>query len=414
MPLDTHAVTTVDGEPVTDTVTLRAGARVRVGDVELTLSEQAPGDPSPGLDPDLAAAIGSDGPRADDDLIPVRERRRVKRATALAGTAVLVALVVGTLTLTGVIGGGDAQSETDVAELVRAASDQTVRIVASDAGQQASGSGWVLDAKEGLVVTNFHVVNGGSDFSIAVDGAQRPAEIVGAAPCDDLAVLRVGERDGLRTMKLAPSGSVDQGEPVVAVGFAAGAGDDDKLVSTTGVVSVTSQPLKAPSPDTPDFRDVVQTDAAINPGNSGGPLLDADRRLVGVNTAVLLERGGVPLQNIGYAIGVDRVREVVAELRRKRSQSWIGTGLEFPPPEKLREEGLPPGVATLSAVEGTPAEKAGLTGKTILITSVDGVEMDGSMRAWCKATAGKSSGDALEMTVRSVEGKRGRVTIDLA
>jgi S1-C subfamily serine protease len=414
LPLDTHAVLTVDGEPVTERTEIHAGARVCVGDVELSLREKAPGDPDPVLDADFAEALGSDGPHADDDLTPVRERRRARRATTLAGAAVLVALIVGTLTLTGVIGGGDGQSEGDVADLVRAASDQTVRVVARESGQEGSGSGWVLDAKDGLIVTNFHVVNGASDFAITVDGAERPAEIVGAAPCEDLAVLRVDERDGLRTMRLAESGSIQQGEPVVAVGFAAGAGGADKLTSTTGVVSVPSQPLKAPSPDFPDFRDVLQTDAAINPGNSGGPLFDADRRLVGVNTAVLLEEGGVPLQNIGYAIGVDRVREVVGELRKKRSQSWIGTGLEFPPVEKLREEGLPPGVATLSAVEGTPAEDAGLKGKTLLITSVDGNEMDGSMRAWCKATEDKASGDSIDMTVRSVKGKRGRLTVKMA
>jgi S1-C subfamily serine protease len=272
----------------------------------------------------------------------------------------------------------------------------------------------VLDAGEGLIVTNFHVVNGAGELAITVDGAERTAEVVGAAPCDDLAVLSVAERDGLRTLELAKSGSIDQGEPVVAVGFAAGAGSADKLTSTSGVVSVASQPLEAPAPDTPDFADVLQTDAAINPGNSGGPLLDADERLVGVNTAVLLERGGVPLQNIGYAIGVDRVRAVVAELRRKRSQSWIGTGLEFPSPGALRRRGLPAGVATLGAVDGTPAAAAGLQDRSVLITSVDGVKLDGSMRGWCEATEDKASGDTISLEVADQRGKRGRVSIRMA
>jgi S1-C subfamily serine protease len=412
--LDLHGKLTVDGEPVTGTVELEPGARVGVADVELSLRERAPSDPDPELDPDLAAALGSDGPHADDELTPARERRRLRRATALAAVAVALAVAAGALALTGVIGGGDGQSRADVAEIVRDASDQTVRIIARDLGQEASGSGWVLDAREGLIVTNFHVVNGASEFAITVDGAERTAELVGAAPCDDLAVLSVSERDGLQTLDLAESGSIEQGESVVAVGFAAGAGDADELTSTTGVVSVPSQPLRAPSPDAPDFRDVLQTDAAINPGNSGGPLLDEDRNLVGVNTAVLLERGGVPLQNIGYAIGVDRVRDVVSELRRKRSMSWFGTGLEFPSPAALRRRGLPPGVATLGAVDGTPAADAGLKRQTVLITKVDGRRMDGSMRGWCKATEDKRSGDEVELDVADRRGKRERVSIRMA
>ena len=414
VPLDLHSSITVDGEQITGTVPLTPSSRVCIADVELALQERAPSDPTPEIDPDLAEAIGSDGPHADDELTPVRERRRMRRATALAAFAVALAVVAGALALTGVLGGDEGQSRADVSEIVRGASDQTVRIIARDAGREASGSGWVLDAREGFVVTNFHVVNGGTDFAVAVDGAERTAEVVGAAPCDDLAVLKVDEHDGMKTLDLAESGSIDQGEPVVAVGFAAGAGDADKLTSTTGVVSVPSQPLKAPSPDAPDFRDVLQTDAAINPGNSGGPLLDEDRKLVGVNTAVLLERGGVPLQNIGYAIGVDRVRDVVGELRVKRSMSWIGTGLEFPSPAALRKRGLPPGVATLGAVDGTPAAKAGLKGKTVLITSVDGKRMDGSMRSWCKATEDKQSGDEIALEVSDRRGKRDKVSIPMA
>ena len=411
--LDDHGRLTLDGEAVTGTTPLRPGARLCVGDVLLGVREQAPADPDPGLDEDLAKALGSDGPHADDELPPVRERRRLRRTTALAAGAAVLALLAGGLALTGVLGGDDV-SDGDVAALVSAASDQTVRILARVGAEEGSGSGWVLDAEQGLVVTNFHVVNGGQDFAVAVDGADRTAEVVGAAPCDDLAVLKLTETDGLRDLPLAKSGSIEQGEPVVALGFAAGAGEADRLTSTTGVVSVPSQPLTAPSPDTPDFRDVLQTDAAINPGNSGGPLVDANRRLVGVNTAVLLERGGVPLQNIGYAIGVDRVRDVVGELRERRSQSWIGTGLEFPPPEVLRRRGLPRGVATLGAVEGTPADEAGLTNKTVLITSVDGRRMDGSMRGWCRATRDKRSGDEVVLGVTDTKGKRDRVSLRMA
>jgi S1-C subfamily serine protease len=300
-----------------------------------------------------------------------------------------------------------------VAEIVKTASPSTVRVLAREGSSEGSGTGWVLDAKEGLIVTNFHVVNAGNEVSVAVDGAEREGKLIGAAPCDDLAVVQLEERDGLETLAIAEPDTIDQGEQVIAVGFAAGAGDEDKLTSTTGVVSVASQPLKSPSPDTPDFPDMIQTDAAINPGNSGGPLLDAENRLVGVNTAVLLERGGVPLQNIGYAIGVQRVQEVVGDLRRRRSESWLGTGLSVLPEEERRRNNLPRGVVAISAYEGTPAAKAGLTGRQVIVTSVDGERLLGTMADYCRKTDGKRSGDRVQLEVVDREGKRRRVPLEL-
>ena len=289
---------------------------------------------------------------------------------------------------------------------MRDAEPSTVRVLARDRDVEGSGTGWVLDAKDGLVVTNFHVVNGASETIVAVEGAEREARVIGAAPCDDLAVVEVEDTDGLEQIPLAKPDSIQQGEPVVAVGFAAGAGDGEKLTSTTGVVSVAGQPLRSPQPDTPNFPDMIQTDAAINPGNSGGPLLDERGRLVGVNTAVLMQQGGVPLQNVGYAIGVGRVQEVLADLRRGRSASWLGTGLEFPPPRELRKRGLPRGVVTLSAAPDSPADKAGLTGKSVLITNVEGRRLDGTMPDWCEATEGKASGDAVRLGVVAKPGGR--------
>src|SRR5438128_1625062 len=116
-----------------------------------------------------------------------------------------VAPLVGILLLTGVLGGG-GDDQPDVAGIVKAASSSTVRILAREEGQEGSGTGWVLDAKQGYVVTNFHVVNAGNDLSVSVDGAERDAKLVGAAPCDDLAVLQVGDRHGLTDQELADPG----------------------------------------------------------------------------------------------------------------------------------------------------------------------------------------------------------------
>ena len=390
-------------DPAGDTRVVEAGETFTVGDAELELLAEKPADTDPELDEQLAAALGSDGKHADEDLPPVRERRRVNRATGLALAALGVALLAGVLALTGVVGGDDG---TDVSALVRDAEPSTVRVVSRDARMEGSGTGWVLDAEEGLVVTNFHVVNGASETTVAVEGAERDAKVIGAAPCDDLAVVQVEDTDGLRGIPLAKPDSIEQGEPVVAVGFAAGASDGEKLTSTTGVVSVAGQPLRSPQADTPNFPDMIQTDAAINPGNSGGPLLDGRGRLVGVNTAVLQQQGGVPLQNVGYAIGVGRVREVVAELRRGRSTSWLGTGLEFPPPAQLRRRGLPRGVVTLSAAPGTSAAKAGLKGKSVLITTVEGRRLKGTLPNWCDVTRGAEPGEFVALGVVSRPGAK--------
>jgi S1-C subfamily serine protease len=398
----------LDGREVTGTSRVQSGSRLSVAGAELELRDRAPADPDPEVPTALAEAIGSDGPRADDELLPLRERRGLRRATVLAGAAAALAVVAGVLALTGVMGGdGDGM---DVAAIVREATPSTVQVIARDGMQEASGSGWVLDAEEGLVITNFHVINGGARFGVAVDGAERTARILGAAPCDDLAVLQVSETHGMRALQLAESGSIAQGDPVVAVGYAAGAADD-RLTSTTGVVSVPSQPLAAPSPEAPHFRDMLQTDAAINPGNSGGPLLDAERRVVGVNTAVLLERDGVPLQNIGYAIGVDRVRDVAADLREARSQSWLGTGLQFPSRSELRELDLPTGVIASGVVEGTPAARSPLQRRPLLVTAVDGRRLDGTMTGYCAATDGKRSGDSVALDVSSPGGRRNRISL---
>ena len=410
VPLTDEQPTLVEGNPVTEPTAVRPGQDVTIGDVRLTLRDKAPADEDPDLAEreEFAQALGSDGPQADDQLTPVRERRRIRRATALAAGALALAAIAGGLALAGVFGGDDGP-DVDVAQIVKDVSPSTVRVVAREAGQEASGTGWVLDARRGFIVTNFHVVNGASDFEAVVEGAERDAKVVGAAPCDDLAVLQVEDRSGLKALRLADPESIEQGESTVAVGYAAGASEGQELASTTGVVSVASQPLRSPTPDAPDFPDMIQTDAAINPGNSGGPLLDADRRVIGVNTAVLIEQGGVPLQNVGYAIGIERVKEVVDQLKRRRSLGWLGTGLEFPPPAQLRERGLPRGVVTLSAVPGTPADDAGLKGKSILITSIDGEQMTGRMVDYCDQIGTRQSGDEVELRVLTSPRARARL-----
>jgi len=416
--------TRVDGVALTGARVLEGHEEVVLGEgtvLRLSPDEPAVHDRPP--DPELALALGSDGPAAEADppagsALPGAARRvraalgAGRRATGLATAALVLALAAGAVAL--VTRGGEEDEQGRVQDVVRAARDGTVRILARAPQGQASGSGWVLDAGAGLVVTNFHVVNGGSAFAIdAGEGPPRAARLVGAAPCDDLALLEVADTRGLRALELGRGEDVEQGEPVVAIGFPASGADDGALASTTGVVSVAATRLRAQSPEAPDLRDVIQTDAAINPGNSGGPLLDAEQRVVGVNTAVLLAAGGVPIQNTGYAIGADRVRAVTRELRARRSAGWPGFGMLFPSPDERAAAGIPEGVVATASVPGTPAARAGLGAAPLLVTAVDGRALDGTMRGWCAATERLRSGDEARLSVLDPRSERRR-TVTLA
>ena len=198
-------------------------------------------------------------------------------------------------------------------ELIAAVEPSTVQIRGKNAPSDESvgtGTGWVLDAEQGLVVTNAHVVNAFPLMVVAVGDDERSAEIVGVAPCEDLAVLRLRDTEGLVTLPLGSQSRLVLGETVVALGFPVNAALGDDLTATTGVVSVVQTEWSIPSLDVPLLTNVVQTDAVINPGNSGGPLVTLEGELVGVNSAGLTQFGNRPIQGQGYSIGVDRVREV--------------------------------------------------------------------------------------------------------
>ena len=187
-----------------------------------------------------------------------------------------------------------------------------------------NGTGWVLDAEEGLIVTNAHVVDAGETFQVGTEESLSDAEVVGVAPCDDLAVLRVSETEGLESLKLGSQDSISQGDQVVAIGYPTNASPNDELQATEGIVSVVEQTFDVPNdPFVQLYPNVIQTDAPINPGNSGGPLIDSNGNLVGVNTLIFRGRRG-EIEGQGYAIGVDRVAEVVEGLRDGDSQAWLG------------------------------------------------------------------------------------------
>jgi S1-C subfamily serine protease len=404
----------VEGERVTEPVALSGDEKLRLGnDVLLRLSLEQP-EAEPAIEvpaeavPELADALGVE----PEELAPpgaaepaarrrrwravvraIRETRQaVRRSLVAAGAALAAALLLGVLVLAGVLGGGEDGQDRSVADVVEKAAPSTVLVRTKLGRREGTGSGFALDTREGLIVTNFHVINGGRTFDVRVGDEFRVAEVVGAAPCDDLALLEIEDSEGLESLRLGSQKNLKQGQEVVALGFPANPSLRGELTSTAGVVSVPRSAFRLPTPDSPRFENLIQTDASLNPGNSGGPLVDSDGRLVGVNTAVFAATRG-PASAQGYAIGVDRVKEVVGDLREGRSQRWLGVGM-IPAPKRLVRRIGRGGLLVTTAVPGTVAAATGFEG--VLLTALNGEPLDGTIAGYCRATEGVESGDTVD------------------
>jgi putative serine protease PepD len=337
-------------------------------------------------------------------LFAVRDARRSARiGIGLAAAALLVALGVGVLALTGDEEADSGRPRSVTEDIVASARPGTVYIRVRGLGQESAGSGVLVDAGEGLVLTNFHVIALGDDLQAGTPKRLDDAEVRAAAPCEDLALLHVEGLEGRRAIPLGRQGDFKQGDQVVALGYPASASGGRSLTSTAGVVSSVNTPLRIPAPDQPRFTNLVQTDAALGPGNSGGPLVGAGGRLVGINTILFAGASDVPGGDQGYAIGVDRVRELLSEFREGRSRAWFGAGLLTPPPDILRRERLPAGMLVTAAQEGTTAEELRL--EEVLITSIDGQRVGSSLASYCRAVGDVESGDELDMTVLTGPGR---------
>ena len=327
-------------------------------------------------------------------------QRSLRRVTILAIAAIATAAGAALVFATGVLQSGDG-GRSAVQRAVQRVAPSTVLVVARRDGRRVGGgSGWVLDGPQGLVVTNAHVVNGGTSVLVGTGGELAEAVVVGVAPCEDLAVLRVRGVGGLRTLPLGDQSSLELGEAVVAVGYPANASGEESLTSTTGVVSVVRTAYRLPALDVPRYPNVVQTDAAINPGNSGGPLVDLDGRLVGVSSAGrTLSSDGRVIQGQSYAIGVDRVKQVISILRTGRSIGWTGLGFGYRTSHELARGRAPAGLVARGAVPGTAARRAGLGDGAGVIVAVNGLPLDNSLASYCDAVAGVRSGDRVIFSV---------------
>jgi serine protease Do len=166
------------------------------------------------------------------------------------------------------------------------------------------GSGFIVHP-DGYVVTNHHVIDRARRVNVELaDGRKLPADLISSDPEADLAILKINDSKPFPTIELGDSSDLMIGEPVIAVGNPMGFSHS----VSTGIVSAIHRDLKDQR-EKAILKDVIQTDAAINPGNSGGPLLNAYGQVIGINTAI---RGDA--QNIGFAIQVNRLRDLIPEL----------------------------------------------------------------------------------------------------
>jgi S1-C subfamily serine protease len=222
-------------------------------------------------------------------------------------------------------------------------------------GQAASGSGFVID-DEGHIVTNQHVVDGADEFRVRFgeDGAPIEAELLGADPAVDLALLKVDPGDAeLQPLELGASEDLRPGDPAIAIGSPFGLTG----TVTSGIVSALGRTIEAPNGFS--ISGAIQTDAAINPGNSGGPLLDEQGRVIGVNSQIRTG-GGNANTGVGFAVPVDEIKRSLPALEKGEDPERAFLGVSSgPAPEGGAQVG--------GVVENSPAARANLReGDTIV------------------------------------------------
>jgi serine protease DegQ len=236
---------------------------------------------------------------------------------------------------------------------------------------RGAGSGVVVDALEGLIITNHHVVTGAESISVGLqDGRVLSAELVGSDERTDIAVLKVSA-ERLIELPFADASDLRVGDYVVAIGNPFGIGQ----TVTSGIISA----LGRAGINNENYEDFIQTDAAINVGNSGGALVDMTGALVGINTAII--SGSGTSSGVGFAVPVDMVGAVMAHLLRdgevRRGQLGVVIRDHSPMLEETLQLGAVRGALITQIAPGSAAESAGLQ-VSDLVTAIEGRPVNSS------------------------------------
>jgi serine protease Do len=218
--------------------------------------------------------------------------------------------------------------------------------------KRGEGSG-VIVTEDGYILTNNHVVDGADNIEVTLnDGKEYRGKVIGRDEKTDIAVIKIDAKE-LPAITLADSDKIEVGDVVLAVGNPFGIGQ----TVTSGIVSAKGRATLGL-----DYEDFIQTDAAINPGNSGGALVDAEGRLIGINTAILSRTGGN--QGIGFAVPTNLARWVMQELvdDGQVERGFLGVNIQDLTPELAKHFGIdePRGALVAEVTPGSPAAKAGI------------------------------------------------------
>lgn len=305
---------------------------------------------------------------------------------ARTGTAANIVLVILVVILSAIIlyqvatGGSDGRravtprgdltaTEKTQIEIFELAAPSVVHITSLNGNENAqlpeagaiprgTGSGFLWDTG-GHVVTNFHVITGANQWQVTLhDKTTWPAKLVGIAPHNDLAVLKIdAPPSAIKEILVGTSSDLKVGQNVFAIGSPYGL----DATFSTGVISGVGRTIESVTKH--KIYNVIQTDAAINPGNSGGPLLDSAGRLIGVNTAIVSPSGASA--GIGFAVPVDEVQRIVPQLikygkiERPGLGIWIFTDAQV---EEFIQHGYLPrkGVLVKSVMPGSAADEVGI------------------------------------------------------
>lgn len=225
--------------------------------------------------------------------------------------------------------------------------------------QRSLGSGFIIEP-DGLILTNFHVVDNAETITVRLlDGRELAGKVVGKDQKTDIALVKISARD-LPVAPLADSDRLEVGEWVMAIGNPFGL---DNTV-TSGIVSAKDRQIGAGP-----YDHFIQTDASINPGNSGGPLVNLEGEVVGINTAIFSQSGGNI--GIGFAIPINLVKDLLPQLKTggKITRGWLGVSIQGITPDLAASLGLAQakGALVSSVVQNSPADQAGIrTGDVIV------------------------------------------------
>ncbi|MDA0182216.1 trypsin-like peptidase domain-containing protein [Solirubrobacter phytolaccae] len=416
--------TYVNNERVTTRRRLQAGDVVELGQTKLNVLDPA-GRAAQPTQFGRVRPGGQDTPRTPLPAVPAAAAKQPTVASRAVPRAALIGGgVLGTLAVVGVAvalasSGGEDDGKAikspiepttlTVAQQIKRGSPSTVELSTRGPGfsrgrkttLSGGGSGIVVDAEKGLVLTNAHVVAGQTSIKAKVaDGTEISARVVSQAPCEDLALVSLRPTPkSLVEAKLGSSGKVAAGDRVVALGYPSAFEErlsGRTLQASEGIVSAPTgkTSLGAASPALPE---VIQHQAPLNGGNSGGPLFNERGEVVGINT---FSSGRSSSQNQNAAIAVDRVKQMLADLEAGKNSGYLGwqvlplTGGQLPlRPRTTGRTGS--ALVVLSVDAGSPADKKKFEfGDTIY--EIDGTPVR-KFQDVCDIVNSKASGDTIRV-----------------